>query len=157
MLAMASGALAETCHQKAEGAEAYSPDGGKAAEKGLLEVKETPGSSSGKVARTKENLPQWGFVSYWFGIPAPAGKATLRFRVYVDGQKASEFGIYAIAGGKQIQVGKLAIPADAKQGSFIDVDVPFEMSEEWSGVAFKKLEDAKASSPWIDSISVILP
>ena len=156
-LSLVASAFAETSYQSAEGEAAYTPEGGNAIEKGLLEVKSVGEASGGKVVRVKGDMQQWGFVSYWFGAQVPAGKATLRFRVYVDGQQASEFGVYIIAGSEQSQAGKLGVPADAKQGSFIDVDIPVDMKGEWSGVAVKKIEESSAPSPWIDSVSVILP
>ncbi len=156
VFAFTMNAYSETVHQTQKG-EAGCLDGGKSAVEGkVIETKELAGAESGKVARTLGSLSQWGFVSYWFGIPTPAGKATLRFRIYVDGESSSH-SIYLYGENGQADLAPLNIPADAKQKSFVNIDIPVDSAKEWSGIAVKKTEKSDKPGPWIDSIKVILP
>ena len=157
VLLMGCETFAETVHQSTQGDEAYCSDGGKALEKGLIEVKSTPEAEEGKIAQVKGSVPQWGFVSYWFGIPTPAGKATLRIRLYVDDKPVADYGAYVITSAGQILVGKIKIPEGTKAGAFVDVEIPVDSKDEWNGVAIKKFEQSASPSPWIKSLSVILP
>jgi hypothetical protein len=158
-LCLATVALAETVHQKADADKAYASGGGagSAVEKKLMEVKPEEKAESGKIARVAGSVQQWGFVSYWFGIPTPAGKATLRFHIYVDDGKVADFGVYKVTKSGQDFLAKLKIPADAKPKTFVDVDVPVDSKDEWSGITLKKMEKSDDPSPWIDTISVVLP
>ncbi len=144
----------ETVHQTQKG-EGACLDGGKSAIEGkVVEIKSV--GESGKVARTLGSLAQWGYVSYWFGIPAPAGKAILRFKIYVEGE-TSAHSIYIYGENGQVDLAPLKIPADAKQNTFVTVDIPVDYAKEWSGIAVKKTEKSDKPSPWINSISVVLP
>ncbi len=153
-LALAASAFGETVHQSAKGESAYSPDGGSAMQKGMLESKEAEGS---KAVRLKGDVQQWNFVTFWFGSPAPAGKATIRFKVLADSQATADYGVYLVNSAGQSSLGELTVPANAKPGSFVEVDVQVDSQTEWSGVALKKTEQSGDPSPWIESVSVVLP
>jgi hypothetical protein len=158
-LCLATVSFAETVHQKSEGANAYASGGGagSAVEKKLMEVKTEEKADSGKIARVAGSVKQWGFVSYWFGIPTPAGKATLRFRIYVDDDAVADFGVYRVSKSGQDFLAKLKIPADAKPKTYVTVDVPVDSKDEWSGITLKKMDNSDKPSPWIDTVSVVLP
>jgi hypothetical protein len=102
-------------------------------------------------------MGQWGFVTCWFGLPAPEGKAVVRLRLYVDDQKTAHYSLYTVNKKGQSGIGALKIPADAKAGSFVTVDVPVDAKAEWSGLAIKKTEKSNLPGPWIDTVSVVLP
>lgn len=139
----------EEVHQKAQG-EAPTK------EKAKMEIKEVKGAEEGKIARVKGDMNQWGFVSYWLGIPTPDGKSTIRFRIYNDGQPTSTYAVYINVDGQKF-IKKIEIPADAKANSFVNIDIPVEADAEWSGIFLKKFEKSDKPSPWIDSISVLVP
>lgn len=147
--------LAETVHQKAPGDSALKGDGKSA--KDVLETNTVAGADSGKVVRAKGSLGQWDYVAYWFGIKVPAGDSVLRFRVYNDGSATASYAIYMRDANGQNMVGKLEIPANAAKDSFVDIDLPVTASEDWSGVIVKKAEKSDKPSPWIDTVSAILP
>jgi hypothetical protein len=152
-------AYSETIHQTMQGADAYAAGGGagSALTKGLVEVKDNAQASGGKIARVVGTAGQWAYVSFWFGVPAPAGKAVVRFRVYVDGTDTASFGVYThLKAGQNLET-KLQIPADAKKDSFVNVDVPVDVAEDWSGLTLKKFENSTKPGPWIDSVSIVLP
>jgi len=148
-------APAETVHQKAPGESALKGDGKLA--KDVLETKAVEGADSGKVVRAKGSLGQWDYVAYWFGIKVPAGDSVLRFRVYNDGDATASYAIYMRDENGQNMIGKLEIPADAAKDSFVNIDIPVSATEEWSGVIVKKAEKTDKPSPWIDTISAVLP
>ena len=54
----------EEVHQKVQGENSTKG-------KKHMEVKEVKGAEDGKVGRVKGSMSQWGFVSYWMGIPTP--------------------------------------------------------------------------------------
>jgi len=147
--------LAETVHQKAPGESALKGDGKSA--KDVLETNTVEGADSGKVVRAKGSLGQWDYVAYWFGLKVPAGDSILRFRVYNDGNPAASYAIYMRDENGQNMVGKLEIPADAAKNSFVNIDIPVSATEEWSGVIVKKAEKSNKPSPWIDTVSAVLP
>lgn len=148
-------AIAETIHQKAPADAALKGDGKTA--KDLLELNSVAGADSGKVVRIKGGLGQWDYVAYWFGLKVPAGDSILRFRVYNDGTAPAEYMVYFRDANGQNMLGKLEIPADAKKDEFVNVDFPVSASEEWSGVIVKKAEKSDKPSPWIDTVSSVLP
>jgi hypothetical protein len=156
-LSLASFVMAESVHQKVQGEVAFAPAGGSALEKNLIEVKSVPDAEEGKVARVKSDMNQWGFVSYWFGIPSPAGKSVLRIRIYLDDQPFAEYAAYTINPKGQNMLEKIKLPADAKPNTFVNVDLQVNADAEWSGVAIKKFEKTDKPGPWIDSISIVLP
>lgn len=145
---MGTSVLAENVHQVTEGETLYQ-------NKNLLEIKEMEKASAGKIARVKGDLSQWGFVTYWFGNPAPAGDSTVRVRVYVDKDPTSMFALYTVSKGQQKWLKKLELPKDAKKGSFVDIDIPVKADKEWSGLAFKKFEDCDDPGVWVDKVSII--
>ncbi len=146
---------AESVYQKAPGEAALKGDGKSA--KDVLETNPNTQADSGKVVRLKGSLGQWDYVAYWFGLKVPAGDSVLRFRVYNDGNPAASYAIYMRDANGQNMVGKLDIPADAKKDSFVDIDLPVTATEEWSGVIVKKAEKSDKPSPWIDTVSAVLP
>ncbi|MFA4943922.1 MAG: hypothetical protein WC789_04395 [Lentisphaeria bacterium] len=150
-------ALAGRVHQSLPGDKLYTGDGGNAVAKGQMETSKVEGAESGQVARIKGNLPQWGYVTCWFGIPAPQGSSLVRLRIYVDGQKPAKCFLYTSGKDGQNLVGELKVPADAKAGIFVAVDVPVTAKEEWSGLIIKKAEKSDLPGPWIDTVSVVLP
>lgn len=150
-------AVAETVHQTVPSAKIYTGSGDNAIDKGVMEVKKVDGATNDQVARIKGNMNQWGYVNCWFGVPAPAGKSIVRIRVFNDGQKTAKYLLYIRTSGGQHMIGPLAIPADAKENTFVDVDVPVNASDEWSGLVIKKADKSDLPSPWIDTVSVVLP
>jgi hypothetical protein len=152
-------AYSETIHQSMAGTDAFAAGGGagSAVTKGQMETKDNPQATGGKVARVVGSAGQWAYVSFWFGIPAPAGKAIVRFKVWVDGTDTSTFGVYTqLKAGQNLET-KLQIPADAKKDSFVNIDVPVSVTEDWSGVTIKKFDKSDKPGPWIDSVSIVLP
>lgn len=125
-------------------------------EKKHMEVKEIKGAEDGKVGRVKGSMNQWGFISYWMGIPTPDGKSKIRIRVYNDGQPTATYAVYINVDGQKF-IKKIEIPAGAKKNAFVNIDIPIEADAEWSGIFLKKFEKNDKPSPWIDSISVIVP
>ena len=156
-LCFATAASAETVHQKANGDKAFASAGVSALDKKLVEVKDEAKADDGKITRIVGSTPQWGFVSYWFGIAAPAGKSTIRFHIYVDADPIADFGVYRLSPSGQEFLAKLKIPADAKPNTYVTVDVPVDAKEDWSGVALKKMVASDKPGPWIDTVSVVLP
>jgi hypothetical protein len=157
LLTLGPVALAERVHQSLPGEKASAGDGSSALDKKLIEVKADKGATSGKVARVVGSVGQWGFVTYWFGVPAPEGKSILRLRVLVE-DGAGEFAVYIRpAGGGQQMIGKIAPPADARPGSFVDIDLAIDAKGEWSGAVIKKMAKDDKPGPWIDTISVVTP
>ena len=154
-LVASANAYSETVFQTVRGEDATTSDGAKALDKKLIEVKNVP--NTGNVARLPGSLAQWGYVSFWFGLPAPAGKVIVRFKVYVDDPATADYGIYIHLKSGSIYTTKLVIPADAKKDSVIDVDVPITETEDWSGLTLKKLVASDKPSPWIDSVSIVQP
>jgi hypothetical protein len=148
-------AYSETIHQTVRGEAAAAPDGGTALSKKLIETKSIPGAET--VARLVGPAKQWAYVSFWFGIPAPAGKSVIRFKVYVDDTATADYGVYARLKTGQTFLAKLVVPADAKKNSFVDIDIPVDSPAEWNGASLKKMDTSDKPSPWIDSVSVVLP
>ncbi|HCE43153.1 MAG TPA: hypothetical protein DET40_06375 [Lentisphaeria bacterium] len=147
-------AYAETVHQTLQG-EAACLDAGKSAVEGkVVEVKAVAGTE--KAARITGGLAQWGFVSYWFGIPTPAGKSIIRFKIFVEGETAA-FTVYLHTSSEQVALEQIKIPADAKKNTFVNVDIPVDSKSEWSGIAVKKTEKSDKPGPWISSVSVVIP
>jgi hypothetical protein len=148
-------ALAETVFQTVKAGDLFTADGGNAVDKKQVEVQKVDGADGGQVARIKGDMVQWGFVNAWFGQPAPQGKSTVRVRLYVDGQKTAKYALYIH--GKNDSVAELKIPDDAKEKTFVSVDVPVDSDQAWSGLSIKKIETSDLPSPWIDTISIVLP
>ena len=146
---------AETIHQTVKGEAAYTGEGGSALTKKQIEVKNVP--DKGTVARVVGSLNQWGYVNFWFGLPVPAGKSVLRFKVYVEDGDTAEYAIYISNSAGDPIVTKLIIPADAPKNSVVTVDVPVDVPAEWGGFAFKKMVTDNKPSIWIESISAVLP
>lgn len=158
MLILGGVALAESVHQSMPGTKLYTGDGGNAVAKGQMETKKVEGAENGEVARVKGKMTQWGFVTCWFGIPAPEGKVIVRVRVYNEaGVKTAKYMLYTNGKAGQSGVGELKLPADAKENTFVNVDVPVNSKDEWSGLVIKKAEKNDLPSPWIDSVSVVIP
>src|SRR5512138_3173238 len=87
-LGIVSTARAESIHQSVPGSKLHTGDGGNAVAKGQMETKKVDGAQSGDVARVKGTMNQWGYVTCWFGLPAPQGKTIVRIRLYNEaGQK----------------------------------------------------------------------
>lgn len=147
-MVMGTSILAENVLQKTEGETVYK-------NQSMLEVKEMPKASGGKIARIKGDMGQWGFVTYWFGSPAPAGKSTVRVRVYVDKDPTSTFALYTASKDGQKWLKKLELPKDTKKGDFVDIDIPVERDDAWSGLVVKKFVDCEDPSVWIDKVSII--
>jgi hypothetical protein len=149
----------ETVHQTVEGVNANTGDGGVALAKNVTEAMTTPADAgSTKVARVKSSMVQWGYITFWFGVPVPAGNVVARFKVYVDGSDTADYALYTNApNAHDTIVGHLLIPADAKKNTFVDVNVPISSTAEWSGLILKKAEVADKPSPWISSVSIVLP
>jgi hypothetical protein len=154
-LLFALSAFAETVHQKADGDSALKGDG--QAAKDVLEVKPLTEADSGKIVRIKGTVGQWDYVAYWFGIQVPAGESTIRFRVYNDGADTASYIVYIQTPNGQDLLGKLEIPAAAQKNAFVNVDLPVKSSEDWSGVLVKKADKTDKPSPWIDTVSAVLP
>ena len=146
---------AESIFQTVRGENASAPSGGTAADKKLTETKDITGGA--KVARALGTTGQWGFISFGFGQMVPAGKVVIRFNVYVDDTATAQYGVYANLKSGQTLIDKLTIPADAKKGSIVAVDLPVDQPEEWNGILLKKIENSDKPSPWIDSVSVVTP
>ncbi len=157
LVAFCSVSLAETVHQTSSGDNLYTGDGGNAVEKGKMEAKKVDGCEAEKIARITGKMSQWGFVTSWFGLPTPAGKAIIRIRMYVDDQPVAKYGLYIANKSGQKHIGLLKIPADAKPNTFVSIDVPANATEEWSGLTIKKMDKSENPSPWLDTISVVLP
>ena len=160
LLALSGLSLAETVHQTMPGAKLYTGDGGNAVAKGQMETKKVEGAEAagGEVARVKGNMQQWGFVTAWFGLPAPEGKSIVRLRVYNEaGQKAAKYMLYTRNKEGQNGIGDLKLPADAKENSFVTIDVPVTAKAEWNGLVIKKAEKNDLPSLWIDTVSVVIP
>lgn len=147
--------FAETVHQKAAGDAALKGDGKTAKE--VLEVKPSAEAASGQVARVKGSLGQWDYVAYWFGLRVPAGDSILRFHIFNDGSDTASYMIYIKDASGQTMLGKLEIPADAPKNGFVNIDFPVKATDEWSGVIVKKADKSDKPSPWIDTVSAVLP
>lgn len=147
--------LAETVHQKADGDAALKGDGKSAKE--VLEVKPSAEAGSGKLVRVKGTVGQWDYVAYWFGLRVPAGDSILRFHIFNDGGDTASYMIYLKDANGQTMLGKLEIPASAPKDSFVNVDFPVKATDEWSGVIVKKADKSANPSPWIDTVSAVLP
>jgi hypothetical protein len=145
---------AETVYQTVEGVAVNAGDG-------LVETMTTPAAAGGsRVLRIKGSMPQWGAVSFRYTPPVPTGKIVVRFKVYIDGTGTANYALYIVAPtGHDYEVGRFQIPTDAKikRHSFVDVDVPINATAAWSELLLKKAEGSDAPSPWIGSISIILP
>lgn len=150
-------AMAETVHQTVPSGKMLMGDGSSALKKGKLETKASDAATDKQVARIKGDMPQWGYVACWFGLPAPQGKVIVRIRVLVDDQKAAKYLLYTKTKTDQVMIGELKLPADAAAGTFVNVDVPVNSPEEWSGLIIKKAEKSELPSPWIDTVSIVLP
>ena len=147
--------FAETTHQTVRGEAAMTPDGAQALAKKLIEVKSLP--DGGNAARVVGTMNQWGFVNFWFGLPAPAGKVIVRFKVYVEEGETAPFAAYIKKGSGDPQVSKLLVPADAPKNAVVTIDIPVDSPQEWNGLALKKIATSDKPSLWIESVSIILP
>jgi hypothetical protein len=146
---------ADTIFQTVRGEDASAPGGGTAADKKLTETKDIEGGA--KVAHVVGSMNQWGYISFWFGQIVPAGKVVIRVNVYVDDTATAQYGVYADFKSGQALLKKLTIPADAKKGTIVAIDLPVDQPEEWNGVLLKKFDSSTNPSPWIDSVSVVVP
>jgi len=152
---LAGSLSAQTVHQTLKGEAAFGPSGGSAVKENLIEVKEIP--EHGKVARVVGSAPVWGYVNYWFGIPAPEGHTVLKVDLYFDGNETAPFAFYIKREGGEPVVKKLEIPADAKKDSIVTVEIPIDFDHEWNGVSMKKIAASDKPGPWIQNISVVRP
>src|SRR5688572_25952405 len=121
LMFLAHAAVAERVHQTVNGDQIHTGDGSNAVAKGQMEAKKVEGAANGQVAQVKGNTAQWGYVTCWFGLPAPEGKSIARFRLYFDGQKTAKYLLYIRGKDGQTQVGELKLPADATANSFVTV------------------------------------
>ncbi|MBN8709322.1 MAG: hypothetical protein BGO12_05165 [Verrucomicrobia bacterium 61-8] len=144
---------ADTVHQSLGGEAARTSGGQDAVAAKLVETKDLP--SGEKLTRLPGSTQQWGYVNYWFGLPSPAGAVTLRVKVYVDDTATGSYAFYIKRPAGDPLVKKLEIPADAPKNDFVTVDIPVEMTDEWNGLALKKIAASDKPSPWINTISVI--
>ncbi len=152
-LLASSFALAETAYQHLDGSAANKGDGHKAVADGSMETKTFANT---EVARVTGSMSQWGYVSYWMGLATPPGPAVVRVTVFNTGEPTATYGVYIVGGGKD-PVGKLTIPADAAKNAPVNIDIPVNLPKEWSGITIKKFTPDKLPSPWIQSVSVVLP
>ncbi len=157
LLIAALTAHAETVHQSLPANRLSTGDGANAVTKEKAETKEVDGAESTVVTRVKGTMNQWGFVTAWFGIPAPAGESIVRLRIYVSEEETAKYMTYINTKEGQKTLGVLSLPADAKPGDFVTVDVPVKAKEEWSGFTIKKADTSDKPSPWIDTLSIVLP
>ena len=146
---------ADTVHQSLAGSAAKTGSGEDAVAKNAVETKSLP--SGEKVARLAGSNPQWGYVNYWFGLPAPAGPVILRVKAYVDDAETAQYAFYIKRDGAEPLVQKLEIPSTAKKDSFVTIDIPVDLNTEWNGIALKKIAASDKPGPWIESISVVKP
>lgn len=140
-------------YQTAEAESAYKGDGSAAKQDGQLEIKTLDGAT---IARVKNSMTQWGYVTYWMGLPTPAGSSKIRFRVYKTDEPIARYLIYVKSTEGQQMVGELTLPADAENDSFVTVDIPVDSTTEWSGIVVKKASADELPSPWIDTVSVLV-
>lgn len=153
-------AQAEMVHQTVPGAKLHTGDGGNAVAKGQMETKKVAGAEgeAGEVARIKATMNQWGYVTAWFGLPAPQGKSVIRIRFYNEaGQKAAKYMLYIAGQAGKTGFGELKVPADAKENEFVTIDITVNASQEWNGLTIKKVDKTDLPSPWIDTISIVMP
>jgi hypothetical protein len=148
-------ASAETVHQTVPGEAAMTAGGAKALDKKQIEVKNLP--EVGNVARVVGTMSQWGFVNFWFGLPAPAGKVIVRFKIYVEDGETASYAAYIKKEGSEPLVHKLQIPADAPKNTVVTVDIPVDLPNEWNGLALKKIVASDKPSAWIQSVSIVVP
>jgi hypothetical protein len=145
----------ETVYQTIAGSTVDAGDG-----RNIETMTSAAATDSSKALRVKGAFPQWASVLFRFGPPVPTGKAVVRFKVYIDGTDTATYALYLVAPtGHDYEVGIFQIPADAeaKKNSCINVDVPINAAAEWSELLLKKTEKSDKPSPWIGSISIILP
>jgi hypothetical protein len=157
VLTAAPVALAAYTQQSISCDKMFTDGGDNAIDEGQMETKEVEDAQDGRVARVKSSMNQWGYVSCWFGTPVPAGKSTVRLRIYVDGKPTARYNVYLRAKAGSILLSELKLPSDAKLNDFVDVDVPVESKEEWTGLTIKKADPSRLPSPWFDTISIVLP
>lgn len=146
-------AYSQDTHQKVEAEAASTAEGKSALESDLMVSMEQEDET---VAQIKAELPQWGYVAFWIGIPAPEGNSTIRFRVYNTGEPAAKFIVYIMQDETQKMIAPLELPGDAAANAFINIDIPVEFDSEYSGIILKKAEDEPSPSLWLDSVSVVL-
>jgi len=154
-LLLAGNLSAQTVHQTLKGEAAFAPSGSSAEKEKLVETKEI--TDIGKVARVVGSAPVWGYVNYWFGIPAPEGRSILKVDIYFDGEETAPFAFYIKREGGEPLIKKLELPADAQKDSIVSVEIPVEMEQEWNGVAMKKIAASDKPGPWIQNISIVRP
>ncbi|MDR1190142.1 MAG: hypothetical protein LBK60_00570 [Verrucomicrobiales bacterium] len=144
----------ETVHQSLNGTDARTGENAKAVEKNVMEVKSTP---DGEIARVVGSVNQWGYVNYWFGLPAPAGKSVIRLKLWVDDPDlTSAYAIYVKREGQDPLVCRIKLPADVKKDSMVTVDIPVDVPQEWNCATLKKIVNNDKPSYWIRSISTVL-
>lgn len=153
LLLACSLAWAETVHQSREGSSANKGDGSKAVASGVMETKTVAGV---EMARVTAAMNQWGYVTYWMGLTTPPGAAVVRITVLNTGEPTASYGVY-IVGGSKDPVGKITIPSDAAKDAPLNIDIPVNLPKEWSGITIKKFSADNLASPWIQSVSVVLP
>jgi hypothetical protein len=146
---------AESVHQSLAGTAAKTGSGEDAVAKNAVETKSLP--SGEKLARLAGSNPQWGYVNYWFGLPAPAGPVILRVKAYVEDGDTAPYAFYIKRDGAEPLVQKLEIPANTAKNTFVTVDIPVDLNNEWNGIALKKIAASDKPSVWIESLSVVKP
>lgn len=158
LLLLAGGLHAESVHQSLPGAGLFTGSGKNAVEAGEMETRTaTVDGAQATLARTTPALAQWGFVTAWFGLPAPAGASIVRLRLVADPQPATVMNAYISIDGKQVMIGTVAIPAATKPGEAVTIDLPVNAAATWNGFVLKKAEAGAKPGPWIASVAVVLP
>ncbi|MDF3129495.1 hypothetical protein P0Y35_09845 [Kiritimatiellaeota bacterium B1221] len=147
-------AFSEQVHQSASGDAAYTGSGKAALDVDQVEVKTVENK---KVARITPGMSQWGFVTYWMGIPTPSGESIIRLKIWNSGEPAATYAVYFSSKGGQEGLGKITIPENSKANSFVNIDFPVNSEREWSGIVLKKADKQELPGPWIESVQVILP
>ncbi|WP_269542619.1 hypothetical protein [Cerasicoccus fimbriatus] len=139
-------------HQSASGSQAYSGSNNAV----TAEKMETESFDGNTCARVTASMPRWGYVTYWMGIPTPAGTSIIKFRLYNSGEETTTYSVYLDSNGKHEPLGELTIPADTPANSFVDVELSVYSDTKWSGITLKRTGESNGPSPWIQKVSVIL-
>ncbi|WFB36860.1 hypothetical protein P3T73_03675 [Kiritimatiellota bacterium B12222] len=152
--ALSTYVMADTVHQTSIGSAAYTGSGKSALDVDQMETKDVEG---GEVARVTSGMSQWGFVTYWMGVPTPSGESIIRLKIWNTDEATATYAVYVSSKGGQEGLGQITIPEGSKPNSFVEVDFPVDSEREWSGIVLKKADKQELPSPWIQSVQVILP
>src|SRR5690606_35940944 len=110
-----------------------------------------------KVARVNDSMSQWGFVTYWMGVPTPSGKSTIRLKIWHTDDPTAGYALYVSTKDGQQSLGKITVSEDTETDSFVELDFPVNLEREWSGIVLKKADTQTLPSFWIHSVQVLLP